>query len=161
MAKHLNTLEKEFLIRQYKDGRQKLSDFCEKNGISTGAFQKWMKQYEEGGIEGLARADAKMPDVLPEGIDRTEEAYKREILKLRIENERLKKNYTVQTNEAGKLFLTGTIIGKILRHSSDYFLANRRKNSSLIVGKVFRHSSEKFFANRRKKSCFIRLDGVY
>ena len=95
MAKHLNTLEKEFLIRQYKGGRQKLSDFCEKNGISTG-------QYEEGGIEGLARADAKMPDVLPEGIDRTEEAYKREILKLRIENERLKKNYTVQTNEAGK-----------------------------------------------------------
>ena len=68
MAKHLNTLEKEFLIRQYKGGRQKLSDFCEKNGISTGAFQKWMKQYEEGGIEGLARADAKMPDVLPEGI---------------------------------------------------------------------------------------------
>ena len=102
MAKHLNTLEKEFLIRQYKGGRQKLSDFCEKNGISTGAFQKWMKQYEEGGIEGLARADAKMPDVLPEGIDRTEEAYKREILKLRIENERLKKNYTIQTNEAGK-----------------------------------------------------------
>ena len=39
MAKHLNTLEKEFLIRQYKGGRQKLSDFCEKNGISTGAFQ--------------------------------------------------------------------------------------------------------------------------
>ena len=33
MAKHLNTLEKEFLIRQYKGGRQKLSDFCEKNGI--------------------------------------------------------------------------------------------------------------------------------
>ena len=32
----------------------------------------------------------------------TEEAYKREILKLRIENERLKKNYTVQENEAGE-----------------------------------------------------------
>ena len=41
-------------------------------------------------------------EVLPEGIDRTEEAYKREILKLRIENERLKKNYAVQTNEAGE-----------------------------------------------------------
>ena len=40
--------------------------------------------------------------MLPEGIDRTEEAYKREILKLRIENERLKKNYTVQMNEAGE-----------------------------------------------------------
>lgn len=102
MARHLNTLEKEFLIRQYKGGNQKISDFCERNGISVGAFKKWIKQYEEGGIEGLARADAKMPDVLPEGLDRTEEAYKREILKLRIENERLKKNYTVRANEAGE-----------------------------------------------------------
>ena len=101
MAKHLNTLEKEFLIRQSKGGRQKLSDFCEKNGISTGAFQKWMKQYEEGGIEGLARTDAKMPDVLPEGIDRTEEAYKREILKLRIENERLKKTILFRRTKLG------------------------------------------------------------
>lgn len=68
-----------------------MSEFCEANHVSTGAFQKWMTQYEEGGIEGLARADAEIKDVLPEGIDRTEEAYKREILKLRIENERLKK----------------------------------------------------------------------
>lgn len=42
-------------------------------------------------MEGLARADSEIKDVLPEGIDRTEESYKREILKLRIENERLKK----------------------------------------------------------------------
>ena len=72
------------------------------NHISDGAFKKWLKQYEEGGLEGLARADAEIREVLPEGIDRTEEAYKREILKLRIENERLKKNYTVRTNEAGE-----------------------------------------------------------
>ena len=103
MSKHLNPLEKEFLIRQYRSNpRIKMNDFCEANHVSTGAFQKWMKQYEEGGIEGLARADAEIKDVLPEGIDRTEEAYKREILKLRIENERLKKNYTVRTNEAGE-----------------------------------------------------------
>ena len=102
MGKHLNPLEKEFLIRQYKGSNQKMTDFCEKAGVSTGAFQKWMKQYEEFGIEGLARADAEIPCVLPEGIDPTEEAYKREILKLRIEVERLKKNYTVQTNEDGE-----------------------------------------------------------
>lgn len=103
MSKHLNPLEKEFLIRQYKSNpRIKLSDFCEMNHISDGAFKKWLKQYEEGGLEGLARADAEIREVLPEGIDRTEEAYKREILKLRIENERLKKNYTVRTNEAGE-----------------------------------------------------------
>ena len=103
MSKHLNPLEKEFLIRQYRSNpRIKMNDFCEANHVSNGAFQKWMKQYEEGGIEGLARADSEIKDVLPEGIDRTEEAYKREILKLRIENERLKKNYTVRTNEAGE-----------------------------------------------------------
>jgi len=92
MAKHLNPLEKEFLIRTYRSNQAvKLNDFCEKNNVSVGAFKKWLKQYEEGGLEGLARADAEIGNVLPEGIDRTEESYKREILKLRIENERLKK----------------------------------------------------------------------
>jgi transposase-like protein len=103
MSKHLNPLEKEFLIRQYKGNPKiKLSDFCDANHVSDSAFKKWMKQYDEGGLEGLARADAEIGDVLPAGIDRTEEAYKREILKLRIENERLKKNYTVRRNEAGE-----------------------------------------------------------
>ena len=46
MSKHLNPLEKEFLIRQYKSNyRIKMSDFCEANHISSGAFQKWIKQY--------------------------------------------------------------------------------------------------------------------
>ncbi|MBO5569684.1 MAG: transposase [Clostridia bacterium] len=103
MSKHLNPLEKEFLIRQYKGNPKiKLSDFCDANHVSDSAFKKWVKQYDEGGLEGLARADAEIGDVLPAGIDRTEEAYKREILKLRIENERLKKNYTVRRNEAGE-----------------------------------------------------------
>ena len=89
---HLNPLEKEVLIKRYKINKTvKMQDFCTTNNISITAFKKWLKQYEENGIEGLARADRTMPDVLPEGIDRTEEAYKREILKLRIENERLKK----------------------------------------------------------------------
>ena len=103
MGKHYNPLEKEFLIKQYKSNMKiKLSDFCKNNGISDTSFRKWLKQYEESGIEGLARTDAELKDVLPEGINRTEEGYKREILKLRIENERLKKNYTVQTNEHGE-----------------------------------------------------------
>ena len=103
MAKHLNPLEKEFLIHQFKSNPSiKLSDFCQTHQISDTAFRKWMNQYEEYGLDGLARADAEIGSVLPEGMDPTEEAYKREILKLRIENERLKKNYTVQTNEAGE-----------------------------------------------------------
>ena len=90
-------------FRQFKlNGRIKLSDFCTLNNVSDAAFRKWLRQYEEGGLEGLARADAEIREVLPEGIDRTEEAYKREILRLRIENERLKKSYAVQMNEAGE-----------------------------------------------------------
>jgi len=92
MAKHLNPLEKEFLIRKYRSNPTiKLRDFCAVNNITEATFRKWLKQYEEGGLEGLARSDAKIREVLPEGIDRTEETYKREILRLRIENERLKK----------------------------------------------------------------------
>ena len=103
MGKHLTPLQKEFLIHKYKGNPGiKLGDFCDANSISDGAFKKWLKQYEEQGLDGLARADAEIGSVLPEGMDPTEEAYKREILKLRIENERLKKNYTVQTNEAGE-----------------------------------------------------------
>ena len=103
MGKHLNPLEKEFLVKKYKRNLTiKLSEFCQANDISDTAMRKWIKKYEEGGIEGLARADAEIKEILPEGVDRTEEAYKKEILKLRIENERLKKNYTVRTNEAGE-----------------------------------------------------------
>ena len=103
MGKHLNPLEKEFLVKKYKSNPTvKLSEFCQANDISDTAMRKWIKQYDECGIEGLARADAEIKEILPEGIDRTEEAYKKEILKLRIENERLKKNYTVRTNEAGE-----------------------------------------------------------
>lgn len=99
MSKHKNPLEKEFLIRQYKNNPElKISEFCDRNGMSVTAFMKWIKQYDEGGIGALARADAEFKDILPEGLDRTEEAYKREIMKLRIENERLKKNYTVRIN---------------------------------------------------------------
>lgn len=92
MSQHLNPLEKEVLIKRYKSNQTiKMQDFCVSNNVSISAFKKWLKQYEENALEGLARADSTIPDVLPEGIDRTEEAYKREILKLRIENERLKK----------------------------------------------------------------------
>ena len=103
MAGHLNPLEKEFLVRQYKSNPKiKLKDYCEIHDISDAAFKKWITQYNEGGLEGLARADAKIREVLPEGIDRTEESYKREILKLRIENERLKKTYIVRKKENGE-----------------------------------------------------------
>ena len=80
-----------------------MSDFCAVNGVSITAFKNWCRQYDEGGLAGLARADAELKDVFPEGVDKSEEALKREILRLRIEVERLKKNYTVQQNASGQM----------------------------------------------------------
>ena len=103
MGKHLNPLEKELLIRRFKGNpRIKVYDFCVANDVSEAAFRKWMKQYEAEGIEGLARNDAEFKDVLPDGTDKSMEGYKREIMKLRIENERLKKSYAVQVNADGE-----------------------------------------------------------
>lgn len=103
MAKHLNPLEKEFLIRQYRSNQRiSIKDFCEVNHLTEPSLKKWMKQYDEGGLEGLARADADIKVIVPDGFDRTEESYKREILKLRIENERLKKSYAVRMNSDGE-----------------------------------------------------------
>ncbi len=107
MSKHLNPLEKEFLIQRYKNNPSiKLSEFCDVNNVSVTSFKRWLDIYNAQGLEGLMKGkDCKgndNPPVLPDGIERTEENYKREILKLRIENERLKKNYTVVENENGK-----------------------------------------------------------
>ena len=103
MGKHLNPLEKEFLIQRFRSSPgTSVREFCDAVDISEASFRKWLKQYESQGIEGFARADTTVEDILPAGIDRTEENYKREILKLRIENERLKKNYTVKTLENGE-----------------------------------------------------------
>ena len=78
MAKHLNPLEKEFLIHQFKRNPTiKLSDFCEAHQISVSALRNWIKQYEEFGLDGLARADAEIGSVLPEGVDPTERRIQR------------------------------------------------------------------------------------
>ena len=103
MAKHLNHLEKKYLIRQYKTSQRTSKEFCMMHNITEPSLKRWIKQYEEGGLEGLARADADIQSIVPEGFDRTEESYKREILKLRIENERLKKSYAVRMNSDGQM----------------------------------------------------------
>ena len=103
MGKHLNPLEKEVLIRQFKTNDQvRLYDFCAANNISMNSFRSWVRKYEAGGLEALARLDKTLPDIFPEGFERSEENYKREILRLRIENERLKKNYAVKTFPSGE-----------------------------------------------------------
>ena len=101
MGKHLNPLEKEFLIRKYKSNpRLKMTDFCIANDISISSFPKWLKQYNEGGLEGLARADSKIKDVLPEE-QKSHTSVKYSNCESRTNG--LKKNYAVRKTNAGEL----------------------------------------------------------
>jgi transposase-like protein len=91
MSNILNPLEKEMLIKLYrKSPGVKVGDFCRINNISDAAFKSWVKKYDEEGLEGLYRSK-RIPDLLPEGLDKTAENYKRELIKARLELERLKK----------------------------------------------------------------------
>jgi len=102
MSNILNPLEKEVLIKLYhRSPGVKLGEFCRINNISDTAFKMWIKQYEADGLEGLYRSK-KVPELLPEGVDKTAENYKRELIKTRIELERVKKNYTQTRSPDGK-----------------------------------------------------------
>lgn len=103
MKKHLNPLEKEFLIRRYFNNPDvSLKSFCQANNVSTSSFRKWRRLYSRFGIEGLAKDDKNLAPLLPPEVNPTLEMYKKEVLRLRIENERLKKNYTVRTGRDGR-----------------------------------------------------------
>ena len=97
----LNPLEKELLIKLYrKSPGVKMADFCAANNVSTAAFQSWLRRYDTDGLAGLYRTK-KTPTILPEGVDETEENLRRELIRTRIELERLKKGYTRIPNEDG------------------------------------------------------------
>ena len=70
--------------------------------LSRQAGEGHDRKYEAGGLEALARLDNTLPEVFPEGFVRSDENYKREILRLRIENERLKKNYALKKTPNGE-----------------------------------------------------------
>jgi len=98
----LNPLEKEVLIKLYRRSPGvKLGEFCRINNVSDAAFKSWIKKYDDEGLEGLYRSK-KTPELLPDGMDKTTENYKRELIKTRIELERVKKNYTRIQSPDGK-----------------------------------------------------------
>ena len=98
----LNPLEKEMLIRLYRrNPNTTMSEFCTANSVSIGAFKNWVKKYDEGGLAALYRTK-KEPTLLPEGVDENEENLRRELIRTRLELERLKKGYTRTLDADGK-----------------------------------------------------------
>ena len=103
MKKHLNPLEKAFLIRQFFNNPDvSLKSFCVANNVSTSSFRKSRRLYSQYGIEGLSNDDKNLAPLLPPEVNPTLEMYKKEVLRLRIEIERLKKNYTVRIGKDGR-----------------------------------------------------------
>jgi len=78
-------------------GEASATQLGKKNSVSCGMISTWIKKYQEGGIEALENK-RKPGNALAKYTRRKEltelEQLEYENLKLRIENERLKKGYT-------------------------------------------------------------------
>ena len=98
--------EKERLILEYRNSGIGINRFAVLHGISKHLFWKWINKYEEYGIEGLISNTGKKATGRPKAkLDQIEQL-QNEILKLRIENERLKKGYYVKGDGARKEYVT-------------------------------------------------------
>ena len=106
--------EKEKLILEWKTSGMKIIDFIKKHKISKNAFRVWRQKYENEGIDGLKSETGKV--VNPEkaknrGIylrkpKTREEELELQVIKLQIENERLKKGYTAKGDGAKKEYVS-------------------------------------------------------
>lgn len=103
MKKHLNPFEKEELLKEFKaKAWESVEDFCKAHNIGVSTFYKWSKQYAEEGLKGLSKKLGKNTILERLGHKIAAKDYEEEILRLSIENARLKKNYTVQETPDGK-----------------------------------------------------------
>jgi transposase-like protein len=86
-------------VKLVLDGEISLSQLSRDNDVSVGLLSTWVKKYQEGGIEALANA-RKPRNPLTKYQRRKSltplEQLQYENMKLRIENERLKKGYTAE-----------------------------------------------------------------
>ena len=93
------------LLAKDNPERVKLDVERAKHWLSVGAqpsdnVRVLIKKYGAEGLSGLYRSK-KTPSLLPEGVDETEETLRRELIKTRIELERLKKGYIRIPREDG------------------------------------------------------------
>ena len=82
--------EQQRLINLCEESTDTVYEFCRKHGIPKSSFYRWKKTLDS------------MTEVEKHPNKSVEEELRLEVLKLRIENERLKKKYTVKTTEDGK-----------------------------------------------------------
>ena len=106
--------EKEQLIKEWESSDLKIVDFIKAKNISKSAFKAWRRKYSKYGFDGLKSNTGKVvnPDKSNhKGIHNRkakthEEELEIQIIKLQIENERLKKGYTVKGDGARKEYVS-------------------------------------------------------
>ena len=98
--------EKEKLILEYFNSGIGYARFAENHDIDRTIFLKWVQKYRENGIDGLKSNSGKNSIGRPKGKLSQLEKLQKEILELRIENERLKKGYFVKGDGARKEYVT-------------------------------------------------------
>ena len=105
------TEEKEKIVLEYLNTRQSMSDLCSKYDIYISNLKRWIRSYKKVGIEGLKSKTGKQSNSNPNSgrYNRKPsevEKLKLELLKKKIEIERLKKGYLVKGVGARKEFVT-------------------------------------------------------
>ena len=92
-GKYLKAEEKLRLLEQYLDYDGIMDEFCSEHKVSRATMYRILKEY---GGQNYETKELEKDFML------REKELQKEILRLRIENERLKKNYIVRKKEDGK-----------------------------------------------------------
>ena len=98
--------EKERIVNDFFNSKKGQKKYALEHGIERRTLQKWIQRYNENGIEGLKSNTGKKATGRPKASLNKIEKLEQEILKLRIENERLKKGYFVKGDGARKEYVT-------------------------------------------------------
>lgn len=99
--------EKEKIVKEYRNTPITLRAIAEKYKTSTHCISEWTNKYEKYGIKGLTSETGKTKgNGRPKKLLNHEEELERKIMKLEIENARLKKGYIVIGGGVQKEYVT-------------------------------------------------------
>ncbi len=102
--------EKEKIILEYYYGTIGCNEICRKYGIDSSTLRAWRNKYEKDGLKGLDSNPGKSvggnKGLCAKKGKTIEEKLKLKIMRLKIENERLKKGYIVKGGGNQKEYVT-------------------------------------------------------
>ncbi len=100
----------QLIVKEYLSGKIGRNDLCRKYNISTSTLRQWRIKYNENGIDGLksnaGKAKSENRGIWLKKGKTLEEELKLKIMRLEIENARLKKGYIVKGGGVRKEFIT-------------------------------------------------------